>query len=113
MDFPSSLGRPQPSVEIQARLALLEEEVRAAPSLDGITIQDALELLRARLNQRVSRWALRNTLRMWESRHKLTVRESRVRLQSDVVVEILRARRAEEFARQVAAGEIELVGKAD
>jgi hypothetical protein len=82
-------ARPEPSFEIQARLDLLESAVRAAPSLDGITLADALALLARELGQRISPETLRYTLSRWEPRHSLTVRAKRVRLASSVIAEIL------------------------
>jgi hypothetical protein len=109
----SRLGCSQPTIEVQARLALLEEEVMAAERLDGIRLQEALSLLHSRLGQRIRAATLRYTLAKWQTWHKLSVWDGRVRLRGDVVVEILRERRAREFSRQVVAGEVELVGKAD
>lgn len=97
-------ARSEPAFEIRARLDLLSAAVRAAPSLDGILLADALRLLDRELGQRISARTLQYTLQTWQSRHSLAVREGRVRLESAVVAEILAERhlaaRAREFAQE-------------
>ena len=82
------LGRPQPRLELRARVDLIETEVQAAGAV-GVAYSQMLELIHTRLNQKICEATLKDTVRRWCP--ELVTRTGRVRPHADVVVEILLA----------------------
>lgn len=106
---PSRFSRP--SLNSLARLQVLAEAVQAAPP-EGIRISAALRLLDQRLAVKVKQNSLREFLRRTVAHHKLTVLDGHVRLQTEVVLEILaerhRARVLKMTLSESAAEDVEL-----
>ena len=92
------IRRQRASRETYARLALLDKLVRAAPSLDGVTFADVRAPLAA-IGCRVKFRSLSETIRRTSALHELVVRGARIRLKSDVVVELLAQRRTSKLLR--------------
>lgn len=82
--------RYYPSTRSRDCFALLMDAAKSQPDLSGIPLTDAVALLKAKLNHHnLTPASLRSLLQRNMDYHQLCVRNSRVRLQSDVIVQIL------------------------
>lgn len=81
-------------------LALLDKTLRAQATLTGIPLDEATDLLAARLQHRITPRSLRAMLTRTETQHTLTVKNRRVMLRADILISILETRHKKQRERK-------------
>lgn len=82
-----------PSTRTRDCLTLLTAAVQSHPDLRGIPLPAACQLLTAELHHTLHPTSLRQLLKRNSEFHQLTVHRDRVRLQSDILVQVIAQRR--------------------
>lgn len=101
---PSSIvptTRYQASTLTRDIIALVDSAVRSAPTLTGITLDDACATIKRKLARRYTSQSLRALLRRNVEFHTLMVRQGRIRLRSELIVEAIARNRAQNRSLKV------------
>lgn len=92
--------RNYPSVRTSAMLDLLDSAVRGSASLTGLSLAEAVSLIDRELGHKLSPNSLGTALQRNSEHHRLALKRGRVRLRSDIVVEVIGRKHALKQAQQ-------------